>query len=158
MAEEGGSLIAESYGRFVSSHLNLEKLKCKLIRNHLLFREILTFLTCFKPLLHFKHFDFELLNCQIGDQEILLIAYGLSQTPQLKHIRFKVIQSSFLSIECIEQCVEKFANTKTLESFDLYFRKLSIFTRDIPRLERLFSRFENINCSFSPQSVWISKK
>ena len=59
----------------------------------------------------------------MGDQELMVVAYSLTLVPQFKETRIKFIQSSPISIEAIEQFVDKICKMKNIEKFGLYFRK-----------------------------------
>jgi len=112
---------------------------------------------CFKSLVHLKYLEFELLSCEIGDMEVAAFLYSLCLIQQLKYFCFKVIQTSPISMDYIEKFVEKISSMSNIKEFDLYFRKQYISQRDRPRIERMFSRFKNVQCSCSSQSLYIFK-
>jgi len=89
--------------------------------------------------------------------ELMAFAYGLSQIPHLKSIRFKFIQKSPFEIDLIQQFIEKILRIENIDKFDFYFRKQIILARDVYRIEKMFSQFPNVHCSFGHQSLHLSK-
>jgi len=154
---ENGDIGIELFSRYMECHTNLESFKGKFIRSRFLYQDIMALLQSFGSLPHFKHLDLEVLNCQIGDTELVAFVYGLSKIPQLKSVSFKVIQNSPLSMDYIEKFIEKVSSMENLEKFDFYFRKQTFFKRDLPRIENKFKQFKDVQCSCSPQSIYLYK-
>jgi len=143
--------------QYIERHINMEMFKLQLIRTSFMAEDILNLFQAFVPLANFKHLKFEFLSCGLGDMELAAFIYGLSQIPQLKYFQLKIIQSSPISMEYIEKFVDKLCSMNNLEKFDLYFRKQYISNRDVARIKNMFSRFKNVQCSCSPQSLYVEK-
>jgi len=141
--------------QYFSSYPGLESYKLKLVKTSFQSQDMLLLSKCFVSFVNLRHFDIEFLNCEIDDLKFGICMYSLSQIPQLKYIRFKIIQKTQISIDYIEKSIEKVSNMINLEKFDFYFRKQTILARERTRLEKVFLQFKNVHCSFSPQSLHI---
>jgi len=89
--------------------------------------------------------------------ELAIFAYGLSQIPQLKSLKLKVIQKFLISMDHIEKFVEKVSSMMNIKKFDLYFRKQIISEGERPDIERRFSRFNRVKFCCCPQSLYLYK-
>jgi len=109
--------------QYFSSYPGLESYKLKLVKTSFQSQDMLLLSKCFVSFVNLRHFDIEFLNCEIDDLKFGICMYSLSQIPQLKYIRFKIIQKTQISIDYIEKSIEKVSNMINLEKFDFYFRK-----------------------------------
>jgi len=156
MGEEG-YFATQIMKQYISSHPSLERFKVRLIRNSFFAQDTLEFMKTFALMPHFRHLDFEFLNCSLSDDELALFFYGLTFIRQVKYVCLKVIQNVPISIEYIERFIAMVSNMPNIEKFDFYFRKIMISRTELSQYERAFSRFQNVQCSFCPQSVHIFK-
>jgi len=118
------------------------------------------FLIFFTVMSHFpslQHLDWEFLNCQISDFELIAIAQGLPKVQQLKSFSLKVIQNSMLSEDCIEKVASVISRLDNFSKFDLYFSKLSLHPQAIKELGKRIESSGNVRCSCSKISLHIYK-
>jgi len=94
---EKGDIGDEMVQQYIRSHTGLETFQLQFIKTPFQSQESLEILQCLASLVHFRHLEYEFLNCGIGDVDIAVFAYGLSKIPQLKYLRFKVIQFALFS-------------------------------------------------------------
>jgi len=154
---DNGDITDEIMRKYLERHINLESFKIQIIRTSFTTQDILNILQGLVPLVQFRHLEFEFLNCGVGDMDLASSMYGISQLPQLKYLNLKIIQSLSISLEYIEKFVNQTSCLKNIEKFDLYFRKQNISQRDVPRIENMFSRFKDVQCSCSAQSLYVYK-
>lgn len=100
-----------------------QKMKLKSMRIPANYDSFMIFFTVVSSFPSLQHLDWEFLNCQISDMELVAIAQGLSKVKQLKDFSLKVIQNSSISEECIEKVALVISRLENLSKLDLYFTK-----------------------------------
>lgn len=136
---------------------HLQKLKIKSIKILLGYESVLLFFTAISYCPNFQHFEWELLNCQVSDMEVIAFAQGLVKVKQLRYFSLKVIQNPNISEDCIEKVAGAISRLEDLSKFDLYFSKLSLHPQAIKGLGKRIESSQNAHCSCSKVSIHIYK-
>jgi len=136
----------------------LEKMKIKSMKALSNYEATLTFFTAISQLKNFHHLEWELLNCRVGDMEVVAYVHGLMKVKQIKYFSLKVIQNPNISEDCLEKVAHAMSRLESLLGFDLYFRKLNLHSQAIKELGKRIETYENIHCLCSKESIHIYKR
>jgi len=101
--------------------------------------------------------DLEFLNCHLGDQETMILAFQILKLAQVKRISLKVIQYPNISEICVINLVTAFSRLENLDHFDVFLRRLSIEDENLIQLVDRINQLNNIKCVISKQSLHIFK-
>jgi len=101
--------------------------------------------------------EIEFLNCHLGDQEIMVLAYQILKLVQVKRLSLKVIQYPNISEMCIINLITAISKLNNLEHFDVFLRRLSIEDETAIELVDRINQLNNIKCVKSKQSLHIFK-
>jgi len=91
---------------------------------------------------YLRTMNYESLNCRMGDLEMMTILFGLTKMPNVKNLRFKVIQNPSVSEMSIARFVEVVSKQPNIENFDFYVRRLNL-------PEEVLSQFVNEVCKMN---------
>jgi len=152
-----GDLNTEVLARYISRYVGAERFTCRLRKDNFSAQEALVWMKSFASMPSLRCLDIEFLNCEVGEMELMAIAYGLSQTTQLKSICFKFAQKTPISIDFLIQFIRKVVRIDNLEKFDIYFRMRSLSSTEISQLENTFSGSPNIHSSLGKHSFHLYK-
>jgi len=137
----------------------LEKMRAKSIKTLVNFESFQIFFEIIPHFPKFHHLEWEFLNCQITDLEVIAFAQGLVKAQQIKYFSLKVIQNVIISEDCIEKVACALSRINHLPKFDLYFRKLRLHPRGIIELgKRIENSCVNTHCNCSKESIYIYKR
>jgi len=138
--------------------LGLEKFRICKIKTPSNFEDIINFLTLISYVTTLYHVEFDYLNCQLSDMEVMAFAHGLTKAKQLKYFSLKVIQKPGLSEDCIEQLALVLSKLDNLSKFDVYFRRLGLHPQSMRDLDNRIEGFGNIQCCCSKESIHIYRR
>jgi len=136
----------------------LQSLRIMVIKTIFNYESIMHSILILQSFARINKIQYEFLNSQISDVEIIAFAHGLMKVKQLKVFSIKVLQKGGISEECIEKFAGILSNLDNLQKFDLYFRKLDIHPQGIVDLGTRIQNFKNIQCSCSKESIYIYRK
>jgi len=158
MAESPGNLKIDKFMKNIEPHPLLENLKFQMIRVDLNSEEIMKLMNAVKTKIHLKHFCLELLNCGLGELEIVSFLYKISTLTQLESLTFKFIENTTTLSEPIAFAfVETFSRMPNLHTFNIYFRKLNISPCETQLLENKLSEIPNIHYINHKGSIEITR-
>lgn len=154
---DNGDLSTELLACYVSRYVRAENFKCRLRKNYISAQDAFIWMKSIASMPSLKHFDIELLNCEIGEMELMTIAYGLSQSTKIKSVCFRFLQKTPISTEFLMQFMNQVVKINNLQKFDLYFRMRALSSSEISQLENAFSSFSNIHSSSGKHSFRLYK-
>jgi len=137
---------------------HLEKVSFHIIKTITNFEETIALFGIFALVPTLSHVEYEYLNCQISDMDVLAFAHSLTKITHLKSFSLKVIQKPGITEDCIEKLGSVLSKLDHLPKFDVYFRRLGFHPRAIKDLGRRIETFGNIQCSCCKESIHLYRR